>query len=171
VKIDADGIRDLYGTTFALEDVKITLRRDINLKVAGIRAEGRHDEMINMPRWIAKTLESEGLAAIDEPDMVVELKQAIVKENVQGVYELSALDPHFYIKMRSYLSRLEERDLDRVKSMLNTLVRKRQGKIVRLADSSSMTADLSKRLTVEEKELYNEIHHTSMEFVKSILEE
>ncbi|MDG7054458.1 MAG: hypothetical protein JRZ95_04010, partial [Nitrososphaerota archaeon] len=71
--------------------------------------------------------------------MVVELKQAIVKENVQGEFELATLEPHFYIKLKSYMKTLEQSDFDKVESMLNSLVRKRKGKIIHLADSSKLT--------------------------------
>jgi len=53
--------------------------------------------------------------------------------------------------------------------MLNTLMRKRQGKIIRLADSSKMTSDLSKKLSIEERALFNAIHLQSVDFNKQIL--
>ena len=114
-------------------------------------------------------MEKEKLGQIQDTDMVVELKQAIVKENVQGAFEISTLEPHFYIKLKAYMKRLNESDFDKVQSMLNTLVRKRHGKIIHLADSSKLTADLAKKMTVEEREFYNNLHNISEEFTKQIL--
>ena len=54
--------------------------------------------------------------------------------------------------------------------MLNQLVRIRQGKIVRLADSSKLTSDLSSKLSVEEEVYYNQIHNAIL-FKEQILGE
>ena len=45
----------------------------------------------------------------------------------------------------------------------------RQGKIIRLADSSKLTADLGAKLSVEEEVFYNQIHNASVEFKKQII--
>jgi DNA replication factor GINS len=66
---------------------------------------------------------------------------------------------------------LEQSDFDKVESMLNSLVRKRKGKIIHLADSSKLTSDLASKLTVEEKEYYNNLHNISTDFTKQILGE
>ena len=52
--------------------------------------------------------------------MIVELKQAVVKENVQGEFEIATLDPHFYIKLKSQMKKLEQSDFDKVESMLES---------------------------------------------------
>ena len=78
-------------------------------------------------------------------------------------------DRHFYIKLRAYMRRLSESDNDKVGSMLNTLVRKRRGKIVRLADSSKLSAEISKKLTVEERAFYDIIFENSEVFKERIL--
>ena len=66
---------------------------------------------------------------------------------------------------------LEQSDFDKVESMLNSLVRKRKGKIIHLADSSKLTSNLASKLTVEEKEYYNNLHNISTDFIKQILGE
>jgi DNA replication factor GINS len=53
--------------------------------------------------------------------------------------------------------------------MLNQLIRIRQGKIVRLADSSQLTSDLGSKLSVEEEVFYNQIHNASIEFKKQVI--
>jgi len=107
--------------------------------------------------------------------MLVELKQAVEKEKMLGRFDLSTLqvqhqaDSHFYIKMKSYMSGLPEKDYDKVESMLNTLLRTRQTKIIRLADASKLTADISQKLSIEEREFYNNLHDNSSKFSKSII--
>jgi len=152
-----------------LEDVKVTFLHDIKINVAGVDVEGKQGEILNIPRWVANVLEYEKHVNIEDTDMVVELKQATVKENVQGEFELATLEPHFYVRLLSYMKKLPKDDYDKVESMLNSLVRKRQGKIIHLADSSKLTADLSQKLTLEERSFYEKIYNTSIDFKKQIL--
>lgn len=167
--MNTTSLEKVHRTSFELEDVKVSLLQDLKLDVAGVNVTGNQGEMLNIPRWVASVLEKEKLGQIQDTDMVVELKQAIVKENVQGAFEISTLEPHFYIKLKAYMKRLNESDFDKVQSMLNTLVRKRHGKIIHLADSSKLTAELAKKMTVEEREFYNNLHNISEEFTKQIL--
>jgi len=159
----------VHNTGFDLEDVKVTFLHDIKINVAGVGVEGKQGEILNIPRWVAVVLESEKHVTIQETDMVVELKQATVKENVQGEFELATLEPHFYVKLISYMKKLPKDDYDKVESMLNSLVRKRQGKIIHLADSSKLTAGLNQKLSLEERIFYEKIYNTSTDFKKQIL--
>lgn len=169
--IKSQDINKVHTTSFALEDVKVTLHHDLNLNVSGIHVEGKEGDVLNIPRWVAQILESNNHLTIEDIDMAVELKQSIVKENVQGDFGLSTLDPYFYIKLKTYMKKLDKNDYDKIESMLNTLVRKRRGKIIGLADSSRLTSDLGKKLTVEEREFYNNLHNICEEFIKSILDD
>jgi DNA replication factor GINS len=166
--LNSTELAKVHHTGFDLEDVKVTFLHDLKIKVASVDVEGKQGEMLNIPRWVATVLESEKHLTIQETDMIVELKQATVKENVQGEFELATLEPHFYVRLLSYMKKLPKDDFDKVESMLNSLVRKRQGKIIHLADSSKLTADLSKKLTIEEKLFYEKIYNTSTDFKKQI---
>ena len=167
--LSSSELSKVHHTGFELEDAKVTFLHDIKINVAGVDVEGKQGEILNIPRWVATVLESEKHVTIEEPDMVVELKQATVKENVQGEFELATLEPHFYVKLISYMKKLPKDDFDKVESMLNSLVRKRQGKIIHLADSSKLNADLSQKLTLEERTFYEKIYNTSTDFKKQIL--
>ena len=158
-----------------LKDVKVEFKKELKLDTSGISIDGKQGEILNIPRWIAEILESEKHVEIQDEDMLVELKQAVEKEKMLGQFDLSTLqvqqqaDPHFYIKMKSYMKRLPEKDYDKVESMLNTLLRTRQTKIIRLADASKITAEISQKLSIEELEFYNNLHDNSSRFSKSII--
>ena len=169
--MNVQDLERVHSTGFDLEDVKVTFNHDVKIKVSDIDVEGKQGEMLNIPRWVAKVLEKEKHVMIQDTDMVVELKQAIVKENVQGEFELATLEPHFYIKLKSYMKTLDKSDFDKVESMLNSLVRKRKGKILPLADSTKLSGDLAKKLTIEEREYYNNLYNMSADFTKKILGE
>jgi DNA replication factor GINS len=67
------------------------------------------------------------------------------------------------------MQRMTEKDYDIMQSMLNKLLRTRQSKIIRLADSSKLTAEISQKLTVEERDFYNQVNNASTEFSKKIM--
>ena len=158
-----------------LKDVKVEFKKDLKLDILDISIKGKQGEILNIPRWVAEVLESEKHVEIQDVNMVVELKQAVEKEKMLGQFDLAVLqvqqqaDPHFYIKMKSYMKSLPEKDYDRVESMLNTLLRTRQTKIIRLADASKLTADISQKLSIEEREFYNNLHDNSSKFSKTII--
>jgi len=159
----------------SLKDVKVEFKKELKLDVSDISIEGKQGETINIPRWAANILESEKYIEIQDVDMLIELKLAVEKEKMLGQFDLSTLqvqhqaDSHFYIKMKSYMNGLPEKDYDKVESMLNTLLRTRQTKIIRLADASKLTADISQKLSIEECEFYNNLHDNSSKFSKTII--
>ena len=159
----------VHATGFELEEVKFSFSRDVSVAVAGIDINAKAGEIMNLPRYVAAVLEDGGHGQLQDVDMVVELKQAMVKENVQGEFELASLDDHFYVRLKAYMKKLPESDYDKVESMLNSLVRKRHGKLVHLANASRLTAELSGKMSVEEREFYNAIHGLSEEFTRQIM--
>ncbi|HMK32934.1 MAG TPA: hypothetical protein VK431_04850 [Nitrosopumilaceae archaeon] len=162
-------LTELHTIGHNLQDVKVTFNHDIKIDALDVSIDAKHGEILSIPRWVAEVLALEKLVEVQDTDMIVALKQALVKENVQGDFDLSTLDSDFYIKVNSYMERLPQQDRDKVESMLNTLMRKRQGKIIRLADSSKMTSDLAKKLSIEERALFDAIHLQSTDFKKQII--
>ena len=167
--MEISDLTQVHTIGYGLQDVKVTFNRDIKVDASEVSIDAKHGEIISMPRWVAEILASDKLVDVQDTDMIVALKQALVKENVQGDFDLSTLDIDFYIKIRAYMQRLPQQDQDKIESMLNTLMRKRQGKIIRLADSSKMTSDLAKKLSIEERALFDVIHAQSVDFQKQIL--
>ena len=166
---------NIHSIGNSLKDVKVEFKKDLKLDILDISINGKQGEILNITRWVADVLESEKQIEIQDVDMLVELKQAVEKEIMLGQFDLSTLqvqqqaDPHFYIKMKSYMKRLSEKDYDKVEGMLNKLLRTRQTKIIRLADTSKLTANISQKLSVEEREFYNNLHDNSIKFSKTVL--
>ena len=159
----------VHSIGYRLQDVKVNFVYDLKIEAPTVSVESKQGEILSVSRWVAEVLSAEKLVQVQDMDMVVALKQAVMKENVQGDFDLSTLELDFYIKVNSFTQRLPQEDRDKIESMLNSLIRKRQGKIIRLADSSKMTSDLAKKLTIEERTLFDYIHNNSTEFKKQIL--
>jgi DNA replication factor GINS len=85
-----------------------------------------------------------------------------------GEYQMSTLDPHFYIKLKESMKNLNRDDLNHVESIMLELFRMRRGKLVKLADSTKLNSELYSKLTVEEKIFFKTIHDNSVEFEKQI---
>ena len=97
--MELEDVIRVHSVGFGLEDVKVEFKHELKMDVSGVKIEGKESEIMNIPRWVAEILESEKHIILHEQDMVTELKQAKVKEDVQGEESISTLDKHFYIKM------------------------------------------------------------------------
>ena len=159
----------IHTIGYALKDVKVSFSKDLKLNVSDVTIDGKQGEILNIPRWVANVLESEKYVEIQDSEILTELKQAVMKEEVQSNFDLSVLEPYFYIKLKSYMQRMTEKDYDMTESMLNKLLRTRRSKIIRLADSSKLSAEISQKLTVEERDFYNQVNNASTEFSKKIM--
>ena len=167
--MDISELVSIHSLGHDLKDAKVEFNNDLKLNVSNISIEGKKGEILNIPRWVANILESEKHVEIKDSETLVELKQAVMKEELHGDFDLITLEPRFYIKIKSYMKRLSEKDYVKVESLLNKLLRTRKTKIIRLADSSKLTAEISQKLSVEEHEFYNQVHETSIKFSKKIV--
>ena len=166
--MDIDKVEKLHTIGYNLKDTKVTLNQDIKFNVAGIQIEGTQGEVLNLPQWIGKTISDNKLGTLEMPDMITELKQALSKEKMVGEYQLSTLDPHFYIKLKQSMKELGRDDFDHVESIMLELFRMRRGKLVKLADSIKLTSDLYNKITVEEAVFFKSIYENSQEFERQI---
>ncbi|MGI9565823.1 MAG: hypothetical protein ACR2LL_02265 [Nitrosopumilus sp.] len=166
--MEIDKIEKVHSIGYRLKDAKVTINQDIKFNVAGTKTEGTQGEVLNMPQWIGKILSDNNLAALDSADMITELKQALSKEKMVGEYQISTLDPHFYIKLKESMNQLSRDDFDKIESIMLELFRMRRGKLVKLADSIKLNSELYNKLTVEESIFYKTIHENSVEFEKQI---
>ena len=166
--MEIDKVEKVHSIGYRLKDAKVTVNQDYKFNVAGLKTEGKQGEVNNMPQWVGKILADNNLGILDSPDMITELKQALSKEKMVGEYQISTLDPHFYIKLKESMKELNQDDFDKVESMMLELFRMRRGKLVKLADSIKLNSDLYNKLTVEEVVFYKTIYENSIEFENQI---
>ena len=166
--MEINNIEKVHSIGYRLKDAKVTVNRDFKFNVAGIKIEGNQGDTNNMPQWVGKILSDNNLGVMDSPDMITELKQALSKEKLVGEYQISTLDPHFYIKLKESMKELNRDDFDKVESMMLELFRMRRGKLVKIADSIKLNSELYHKLTVEENIFYKTIYDNSIEFERQI---
>lgn len=166
--MEIDKIEKVHSIGHSLEDTKVTVTQDFKFNVAGVKVEGKQGNVNNTPQWVGKILSDNNLAIMDSPDMITELKQALSKEKMVGEYQISTLEPHFYIKLKESMKELNQNDFDKVESIMLELFRMRRGKLVKIADSIKLNSELYNKLTVEENIFYKTIHENSIEFEKQV---
>jgi DNA replication factor GINS len=166
--MEIEKIEKVHSIGHRLEDTKVSVTKDFKFNVAGIKLEGKQGEVNNVPQWIGKILSDNNLGTLDSPDMITALKQALSKEKMVGEYQLSTLEPHFYIKLKTSMKELSSNDFDKVESIMLELFRTRRGKLVKIADTIKLTSELYNKLTVEENIFYKTIYENSKEFEKQI---
>ena len=166
--MEIDKIEKIHSIGHRLKDTKLTVTQDFKFNVAGNKIEGKQGEVNNLPQWVGKILSENNLGTLDSPDMITELKQALSKEKMVGEYQISTLEPHFYIKLKESMKELNRDDFDKVESIMLELFRMRRGKLVKIADSIKLNSELYSKLTVEENIFYKSIYDNSMEFEKQI---
>lgn len=166
--MEIEKIEKVHSIGYRLKDAKVTINQDFKYNIAGMKIEGTQGDTNNMPQWIGKILSENNVGTLDSPDMITQLKQALSKEKMVGEYQISTLDPHFYIKLKESMSELNKDDFDKVESMMLELFRMRRGKLVKIADSIKLNSELYNKLTVEENIFYKTIHDNSVEFEKQI---
>ncbi len=166
--MEIDKIEKVHSIGYRLKDAKVTINQDFKYNVAGMKIEGSQGDTNNMPQWVGKILADNKIGTLDSPDMITQLKQALSKEKMVGEYQISTLDPHFYIKLKESMKELNRDDFDKVESMMLELFRMRRGKLVKIADSIKLNSELYNKLTVEENVFYKTIHDNSVEFEKQI---
>lgn len=166
--MEMDKVEKVHSIGYRLKDAKVTINQDFKYNVVGMKIDGIQGDTNNMPQWIGKILTENKIGTLDSPDMVIQLKQALSKEKMVGEYQISTLDPFFYIKLRESIKDLNTSDFDKVESMMLELFRMRRGKLVKTADSYKLDSELSGKLTVEENIFYKTIYDNSVEFEKQI---
>ncbi|QLH02300.1 hypothetical protein C5F47_01295 [Nitrosopumilus cobalaminigenes] len=166
--MEIDKIEKVHSIGYRLKDAKITINQDFKYNVAGMKIEGTQGDTNNMPQWVGKILSENNIGTLNSPDMITQLKQALSKEKMVGEYQISTLDPHFYIRLKESMKELNNDDFDKVESMMLELFRMRRGKLVKIADSIKLNSELYNKLTVEESIFYKTIHENSVEFEKQI---
>ncbi|MCW3996731.1 MAG: hypothetical protein NWE98_11375 [Candidatus Bathyarchaeota archaeon] len=165
--------------------VKIVANRNCpEIKLAGLTVgpfdEGNEYEVYF---WVAKELAKAGMVHFREEDILdaTKLYKAQWKEGVQIPGQISELPEDFYPKLRRFLLELKEQatqtqqsekfqECDRVKQLARDIVNSRLKKIIALSSAPGQTDQVLKRLTDEEKLIYQQLLKIISEWKAKILQ-
>ena len=165
--------------------VKIVANRNCpEIKLAGLTVgpfdEGNEYEVYF---WVARELASAGMVHFREEDVLdaTKLFKAQWKEVVQIPGQISDLPADFYPKLRRFLQDLKEQatqtqqsekyqECDRVKQLARDIVNSRLKKIVALSAAPGQSDQVLKKLTGEERIIYEQLVKLISEWKAKILE-
>jgi hypothetical protein len=165
--------------------VKIIANRNCpEIKLSGLNVgpfdEGNDYEIYF---WVAKELASEGLVHFREDDILdsTKLYKAQWKEGVQIPGQIGELPEDFYPKLRRFLRDLKDQatqtqqsekfhEYDRTKQLARDIVNSRLKKIVALSAAPAQSEQVLKKLTDEEKLVYEQLVKVISEWKAKILE-
>lgn len=162
-------IQGAYRIDYMLEDLRVTYKRDIKIRVDDIAIDAKEGDISSIPRWVAKILLGYNAIEIQESDISTYLSRALNRERIAKSHDLSGLEPDFYIRINDYLEGLEEREREKLIVSLNSFVASRLEKIVKLAASYPLSSELEAKLSAEENELYLLIHNSASVFKEKVL--
>jgi hypothetical protein len=163
--------------------VKIVANRNCpEIKLAGLTIgpfdEGNEYEVYF---WVAKELANSGMVHFREDDVLDATKLFKVqwKEGVQIPGQISELPEDFYPKLRRYLATIKEEiskqpekinEYEKTRHLAKDIVNSRLKKIVSLSAGPSQTDQVLKKLTSEEKILYEQLVKLISRWKTNILE-
>ncbi len=165
--------------------VKIVANRNCpEIKLAGLTVgpfdEGNEYEVYF---WVAKELASAGIVHFREDDLLdaTKLYKAQWKEGVQVPGQISELPGDFYPKLRRFLKELKDQatqsqqsekfqECDRAKQLSRDIVNSRLKKIISLSAAPAQSEQVLKKLTTEEKLVYEQLVKIITEWKAKILE-
>jgi DNA replication factor GINS len=163
-KKQMDFIQKFYYIKYSMEEIRITFKKNFSINIDGLDLEAKEGEIGSIPRWLAQILEENNSVEIQDTDILIYVSRSLNRERISKPHDLSGIDLDFYIRTNDFIKRLKDKEKESVVVSLNSFVTSRIGKIVKLAAASALSVDLEKKLSAEEKELYNFIHNSSSEF-------
>ena len=167
---------------FLLIPVKAIMKQGLpSLEIGSLSLpETNEGDLIEVPRWIAEVMEQMNFAEIQEDSFDIELFKALSRERIQTSSQISNLNSDFFQKMRKQISlkkSMTESDLslkgdyEKFLASAYDLIALRTSKLVQLACLPSLSPDLEKKLTPEEKKLFKLINSLVKDWKKTILGE
>jgi hypothetical protein len=165
--------------------VKIVANRNCpEIKLAGLNV-GPYDEGNEYEAyfWVAKILAEAGMVHFREEDILdaTKLFKAQWKEGVQVPGQINELPEDFYPKLRRFLRDLKEQaaqsqqsekyqEYDRAKQLARDITNSRLKKIVALSAAPAQTDQVLKKMTREEKIVYEQLVKIIAEWKAKILD-
>jgi hypothetical protein len=163
--------------------VKIVANRNCpEIKLAGLTVgpfdEGNEYEVYF---WVAKDLATAGMVHFRESD-ILDFPKLFKQQWIGGIQtpdQISALPDNFYPKLRRFLSDLKEQaskqseryqEYDRAKQLARDIVNSRLKKVVALSSAPAQSDQILKKLTSEEKIVYEQLVKIISEWKTGILE-
>ncbi|MGQ9469112.1 MAG: hypothetical protein ACUVTD_04715 [Nitrososphaerales archaeon] len=173
-------LRD-YEIGFLLIPVKVIMKQDLPaIEIGSVNLPETHEgDVIEVPRWVAEIMVQMNFAELQEESFDLELFKALSRERMQDPSQISTLKNDFYLKMKRQMKLIKSmmgRDkslkeaYEKFSSSVYDLIALRTSKLLYRAGSSALSPDLERKITPEEKNLFELIRSIIEDWKKAILE-
>ena len=165
---------------YMLQSTRAKMRSSVeNLDVGDFHVEKLGEgESVELPRWVADELVSQGMAETSEAPFENEIFNALSKEKMMGPLQLPGLPQDFYVRMRRKLGTLSAKvaegksrkeDFERLRGVCYDLVGIRLSKLLSISSSSTPSSTLAEKLTPEESDFFSISQSLSKEWKNGLL--
>jgi DNA replication factor GINS len=136
-------------------------------------------DIVELPRWIAEILTSQGIAESQEESFASEVFKAVNREKMAGDTQIASLRTDFYLKVRRHLAYSNEMaktkpatasELERTKTLIYDLVALRLRKILMMSTALSPPNDIKDKLTPEEYQIFDTIYGLLQLWRRAVME-
>ena len=162
-------LKNTYLLQYLLEEIRVTFKSDVKTSINDINLDAKEGDILLLPRWLAKNLSRKKLIDLQDNETSSYVSKALNRERISKPHDISGVNVDFYVRVEDFLNNLNEREREKLKVSLNSFVMSRLEKIVKLAAASSLSAEIESKLSIEERQLYNFIHSSSVAFKQSVL--
>ena len=162
-------LKNTYLLQYLLEEIRVTFKSDVKISINDINLDAKEGDILLLPRWLAKNLSRKKLIDLQDNEISSYVSKALNRERISKPHDISGVNVDFYVRVEDFLNNLNEREREKLKVSLNSFVMSRLEKIVKLAAASSLSAEIESKLSIEERQLYNFIHSSSVAFKQSVL--
>ncbi len=162
-------LKNTYLLQYLLEEIRVTFKSDVKISINDINLDAKEGDILLLPRWLAKNLSRKNLIDLQDNETSSYVSKALNRERISKPHDISGVNVDFYVRVEDFLNNLSERERENLKVSLNSFVMSRLEKIVKLAAASSLSAEIESKLSIEERQLYNFVHSSSVAFKQSVL--
>jgi DNA replication factor GINS len=162
-------LKNTYLLQYLLEEIRVTFKSDVKISINDINLDAKEGDILLLPRWLAKNLSKKKLIDLQDNETSSYVSKALNRERISKPHDISGVNVDFYVRVEDFLNNLNEREREKLKVSLNSFVMSRLEKIVKLAAASSLSAEIESKLSIEERQLYNFVHSSSVAFKQSVL--
>ncbi len=175
-------VLELLRARYELKPVRVMVVKDVGkLVIDGVELELRKGTEVEVPRWVARILASQGYVEILESPLTLDdiARVHFMVTETRSLVDTPSLPEDFYQRAREYFDRLEEllrrnpsaqllEEKEKAELYFEEILSRRFWTILQLLRATGARAEVYERLSPEEKILHDTLQEVIEEWLASI---
>jgi len=169
--------------SFLAKKVRVMVLKDLgNVRADGEVYELRKGTEVELPRWLARTLQQQGIVKILETPLTIDdiARVHFNVFNARSLRELEAVPEYFYLQVQEYLEELSRRIREEFNAALLDerrkaelymleIVSRRITALLQALRSPAAVAEISSKLSMEERVLADAMKSLLDDWLKTVV--